>query len=151
MRVLHGNLLTLAAAGTFDVIIHGCNCFNTMGAGIAKSIQQQFPAALAADEATEKGSRTKLGDYSKATVDCAGHSLTIVNAYTQYHWMGKRKLADYDAIRNVFAKVKQDFSGKKIGYPLLGAGLAGGDWEVISKIINEELEGENHTLVKFVK
>jgi len=29
----------------------------------------------------------------------------------------------------------------------IGAGLAGGDWEIISSIINEELEGEDHTCV----
>ncbi|WP_444933164.1 hypothetical protein [Microbulbifer sp. JTAC008] len=59
-------------------------------------------------------------------------------------------MADYEAIRSVFTKVKKDFPGKRIGYPLIGAGLAGGDWEVISSIIENELEGENHTLVKFV-
>ena len=41
------------------------------------------------------------------------------------------------------------FGGKRIGYPLIGAGLAGGDWQIISAIINEELVGENHTLVRF--
>ena len=43
------------------------------------------------------------------------------------------------------------FSGRKIGYPKIGAGLAGGDWEVIEKIIDAELEGEDHALVEFVK
>ena len=32
---------------------------------------------------------------------------------------------------------------------LIGAGLAGGDWKVISKIISEELQGEDYTLVEF--
>jgi len=41
------------------------------------------------------------------------------------------------------------FSGKRIAYPLLGAGLAGGDWDIISKIISKVLENEDHTLVKF--
>jgi len=34
---------------------------------------------------------------------------------------------------------------------MIGAGLAGGDWGVISTIIKEELEGEDHTLVLFEK
>ena len=46
--------------------------------------------------------------------------------------------------------VKHHFSGKRIGYPLIGAGLAGGDWGAISAIIDEELAGEDHTLVEFV-
>ena len=57
MQTVRGDLLALTNAGDFDVIIHGCNCQNTMGAGIAKSIKQQFPAAYADDLATEKGRR----------------------------------------------------------------------------------------------
>ena len=38
MNIVKGNLVTLALAGEFDVIIHGCNCFNTMGSGVAKDI-----------------------------------------------------------------------------------------------------------------
>ena len=149
MRTVKGDLLKLAAAGEFDVIIHGCNCFHTMGAGIAKSIKQRFPDAFAADLETEMGSRAKLGSFSSATVDCDGRALTIVNAYTQFDMGGRRINADYDAIRSVFRKIKSTFPGKRIGYPMIGAGLAGGDWNVISRIINEELNGENHTLVEY--
>jgi O-acetyl-ADP-ribose deacetylase (regulator of RNase III) len=39
------------------------------------------------------------------------------------------------------------FAGKRIGYPKIGAGLAGGDWSIIEEIIDRELEGEDHTLV----
>ena len=35
MKIIKGNLISLALAGEFEVIIHGCNCFCTMGAGIA--------------------------------------------------------------------------------------------------------------------
>ena len=45
--------------------------------------------------------------------------------------------------------VKMEFAGRRIGYPMIGAGLAGGDWMMISRIISEELDGENHTLVEF--
>jgi len=149
MQIVEGDLLTLAAAGQFDVIIHGCNCQNTMGAGIAKSIKQKFPAAYAADLATEKGSRSKLGSYSWAKVDCNGHELTIVNAYTQFRWRGSGVKVDYDAIRLVFSAINSDFDGNRIAYPVIGAGLAGGDWNIISKIIGEELSGQDHTLVKY--
>lgn len=39
MKVLHGDLISLALAGHFEAIVHGCNCFCTMGAGIAKAIR----------------------------------------------------------------------------------------------------------------
>lgn len=150
MKTIHGDLLALAADGVFDVIVHGCNCQCTMGAGIAKSIKAQFPAAYSADLQTQKGSRDKLGTISTATVEFEnGHELTIVNAYTQYHWRGRGVLVDYDAVRSAFRQIKIQFSGRRIGYPRIGAGMAKGDWNVISKIISEELSGEDHTLVEF--
>ncbi len=44
--------------------------------------------------------------------------------------------------------LKHNFPGKRIGYPEIGAGLARDDWKIISRIINEELAGEDHTLVE---
>lgn len=45
MRNVQGDLIELALNGVFDVIVHGCNCQCTMGAGIAKSIRAKFPEA----------------------------------------------------------------------------------------------------------
>lgn len=39
MILEQGDLIERAENGDFDVIIQGCNCFHTMGAGIAKSIR----------------------------------------------------------------------------------------------------------------
>ena len=101
MKVLHGDLLAMAAQ-EFDVIIHGCNCFCTMGAGIAKSVKQQFPAAYQADLMTHEGDPNKLGTYTSATVTCQKNSkdskqpqeLIIVNAYTQYYWKPREKIVN---------------------------------------------------------
>ncbi len=151
MQVVKGDLIKLALQKEFDVIIHGCNCQCAMGAGIAKAIKDTFPEAYAADLKTEKGSKDKLGTISCAVVNRNEHETTIVNGYTQYHWTGPGVLADYDAIRAVLRHIKDNFSGKKIGYPKIGAGLAGGDWDVIAKIIDQELDGEDHTLVEFAR
>ncbi|MCP4114680.1 MAG: phosphatase [Desulfobacteraceae bacterium] len=151
MKTVNGDLIKLAMDGEFDVIIHGCNCFCTMGAGIAKTVKTQFPEAYEADLATKEGDRSKLGSFSHAEVVRDGHAVTIVNAYTQFHYSGPGVIVDYGAIRAVFERIKSRFSGKRIGYPLIGAGLAGGDWRVISGIIDEALGGEDHTLVKFAK
>ena len=151
MRKIKGDLIKLAIDGEFDLIIHGCNCFCTMGAGIAKTIKQKFPEAYKADLNTEKGSKSKLGTISYAESETAKGRLIVINGYTQFNWRGNGKKADYDAIRIVFKTVKEKFSGLRIGYPAIGAGLAGGDWNVISEIIEQELNGENHTFVEYVK
>lgn len=150
MNIIEGDLIALALAGRFDVIVHGCNCFCTMGAGIARVVQDEFPEAYAADLVTVKGDRNKLGDFSFATVMRKQHQITIVNGYTQFHFHGDSVLVDYDAVERLFTKIKQQFSGKRIGYPKIGAGLAGGDWDRISQIIDDKLTGEDHHLVLFV-
>jgi O-acetyl-ADP-ribose deacetylase (regulator of RNase III) len=151
MQIEQGDLVQKAKAGEFDVIVHGCNCFCQMGAGIAKTIKQVFPAAYQADLATDAGDRMKLGTYSVAHVAVPGKMLAIVNGYTQYHWRGIGVKADYAAIRQVFRNVKQAYTGCRIGYPALGAGLAGGNWAIIAAIIDEELTGEEHVFVQWAK
>jgi len=151
MKTINGDLIQLALNGEFDVIIHGCNCFCTMGAGIAKSIKAKFPEAYHADLCTTKGDKSKLGSFSSAIIKIDKHEIHVINAYTQYHWKGTGKKVDYDAIQSVFSKIKTQYSGKRIAFPLIGAGLGGGDWQVIKKIIETELKGEDHTLVIFNK
>jgi len=151
MKTVQGDLIQMALDGKFDVMIHGCNCQCAMGKGIAKSIKETFPAAYEADcNLTEKGDRGKLGSFSHVTIPLDNGTVTVVNGYTQFHWKGPEGKADYEAIRNVMRGVKEKFAGQRIGYPKIGAGLAGGDWEVISAIIDEELAGEDHTLVEYV-
>jgi O-acetyl-ADP-ribose deacetylase (regulator of RNase III) len=149
MNIIRGDLIELAKAGAFDVIIQGCNCQCRMARGIALTIKQQFPEAYTADCQTEIGDRAKLGKFTTVDINRDGFDFTIVNGYTQFHWQGEGVLADYDAIRSVFRQIKQQFGGKRIGYPKIGAGLARGDWEIIAGIIETELAGENHTYVDF--
>jgi len=46
LHAIKGNLITLAKKGEFDVIVHGCNCLNVMGAGIAKQIKKTFSRSI---------------------------------------------------------------------------------------------------------
>ena len=150
--VVTGDLVKLTFSARWDVIVHGCNCFCTMGAGIAKQIKETFPIAYKADCSTTTGDRKKLGSYTSASIKYPNppnppHDLTIVNAYTQYKY-GTGMHVDYEAIGCVFHSLAEDFKGKRIVYPKIGADCdAGGDWDIISKIINKELHGFDHTLV----
>ena len=149
MKIIQGDLVAMAQQGQFDVIVHGCNCFCAMGAGIAKSIRRAFPQAYEADLKTRKGDKSKLGSISWAKIPLDAKNLFVVNAYTQYRFSWKGKDVDYEAIRNAFREIKKQFSGLKIAYPAIGAGLAGGDWEIIAEIIEEELLGEDHYFIEF--
>ena len=129
----------------YDAIIHGCNCFNTMGAGLAKSIKLKFPNAYYEDLKTKKGDIKKLGTYTSVITKYG----IIINAYTQYSYSYKKTTCDYEAIRNVFISLNKDFKGKFIGIPKIGSGLAGGDWLKIYNIINEVTPDLNIEVVEF--
>jgi O-acetyl-ADP-ribose deacetylase (regulator of RNase III) len=120
-----------------------------MGSGIAKQIAHHFPLAKEADLATEKGNRYKLGIYSYAYI--SEYDLIIINAYIQYRYGWNKVHADMNAIRNIFNNLKQHLSGKRFGLPRIGAGHAKGNWNEISKIIEEELYDEDVTLVNYLK
>lgn len=150
MNEIKGNLISLATNGEFDAIIHGCNCFCTMGKGIALDIKNEFPEAYDADKRTKKGDKNKLGTYTTAIIEKSLNvkkDFIIVNAYTQYQYWGKGRRVDYDAIRNVFTKINEQFNGKHIGIPMIGAGLAGGHWPTIKQIIEDVMVDSNVTLV----
>lgn len=146
MKIIKGDLIQLAKQrpSQFDLIAHSCNCQNNFGAGIALQIKREFPEAYEADCATIKGDSGKLGTYTFAVIG----GLTLLNIYGQDRF-GRGKHADYGAIRSCLKKIKEDFGDKRIGLPKIGAGLAGGDWEIISKIIEEELEGVDVTIVEY--
>lgn len=147
MKYIDGDLIKLANEGNFDVIGHGCNCFCTMGAGLAKSMKRAFPEITMADNCTTKGDKKKLGTFTH--VDYG--DLVVLNLYIQHEYGSPYPDVEYSAVRECMMKIKKRYSGKRIGLPLIGAGLAGGDWNIISKIIEEELGDEDVTIVKFKK
>lgn len=135
-------------AEQFDVIVQGCNCFCVMGAGIAPQIKAKFPEAYAVDCETVAGDVNKMGTITH-TINTTP---IVVNMYTQFDTKGRRNGEmdfDYDAFRKGLQALKLKFSGKRIGMPKIGSGLAGGDWSIIEKILEEEMRGEYVTVVKW--
>jgi O-acetyl-ADP-ribose deacetylase (regulator of RNase III) len=154
MAIVYGNILDLAEQGAFNAIVHGCNCFCNFGAGLALQIKQRYPAAYKVDLQTIKGDKHKLGQVSVAAVTSTykpDHSFLILNAYTQYNYGRSTVHADYKAIRKCFNYINTYFSNMELGVPMIGAGLAGGDWNIINAIIEEQLINIDYTIVKYKK
>jgi O-acetyl-ADP-ribose deacetylase (regulator of RNase III) len=146
-RLVQGDLIQMASERHFDVIGHGCNCIHNMGAGIAKTLAQRFPQVFEADLLTPKDDPAKLGTYSKAQV--VELDLTILNIYSQHLYRGPLPLANYPAIERAARSIAAEFPGKRLGLPLIGAGLAGGDWLIIKEILGSELEALDLTVVVY--
>lgn len=132
MNIVKGDLLDMASNGTFDVIVHGCNCFNTMGGGIARQIREQYPQAYQVDCQTVSGDIMKLGTFTSVMIDRedVDYPFLIVNAYTQYDFNRADSYSDvfeYASFEVILRKLAHVYPDKLFGFPMIGMGLAGGN------------------------
>lgn len=158
-----GNLIDMAEQGLFDIIVHGCNCQNTMGSGIAKEIRERYPIAYLAD--SQFGAFAVpinlLGNFSVAQGAGSpefGHRFSIVNAYTQvdYNKKGEEFIDrfEYDSFKLILRKLASSYPDKRFGFPYIGMGLAGGNGIRIIGMLEDfgrevKKTGGSVTLVEF--
>lgn len=147
MNYIQGDLLAMALNGDFDAIVHGCNCFHTMGGGIAAQVRRQFPEAYQADLKTRLGDKRKVGTYSFAKLD---NGVVIINAYTQYDMSSGEDVFEYEGFQKILNQLKElrEHGLETFGFPLIGCGLAGGNKDRIMKMIEDTL-GDRATIVEF--
>jgi O-acetyl-ADP-ribose deacetylase (regulator of RNase III) len=164
MKIVSGDLIKLAEEGCFDVIFHGCNCFHVMGGGIARQLADKYPQVARADKLSGYGDKNKLGTFSQARVKASnGNIFTVKNVYTQYRPSYGNDVFVYGAFKE-FLDLQVDYLScmtlpksrpkKRLGFPMIGAGLAGGDWSRILPMIedfaNQVEEYADVTIVEYL-
>ena len=119
-------------------IIHGCNAQGVMGSGVAKLIRDKYPSAYADYNDVYNNKGLELGEI---VVSLQNDGKVIHNAITQKNFGRDASVVyvSYWAIAEVFRKI-DSFGVKEIAMPMIGAGLANGDWNVISAIIENTLQ-----------
>jgi O-acetyl-ADP-ribose deacetylase (regulator of RNase III) len=127
-----------------NILVHQCNCFHTMGGGIAAKIKEKFPEAYTADQKTLQGDKLKMGTYSVASVKKPQPYIKyIVNLYGQYFIGNDVRQTDYEAVYRGLDLLKYNLTKNKmnsliIGFPHgFGCGLGGGNWNIIEVMIQE--------------
>lgn len=142
----------------FDVVCHQVNCIGKMGAGLAKQIADMYPEVKDKYIAhTSKcGSQAVLGTclLSKTisgSNDWRGPKY-IANLYGQLEIGTDKQQTNYRALQYAIqdfykqlSEIKPPTNGYGVPYPYkiafpknMGCGLAGGDWDIVEKIIIKE-------------
>lgn len=158
--VTQGDLLELAELGKFDIIVHGCNCQNTMGSGIAKQIKDRYPDVYEQDRRYHLNTGVgleylKLGNYNITKV-FSKSNFSIVNAYTQFHYLPRGiDHFEYASFAVILQKLAHFYGNYDFGFPYIGMGLAGGDSDRIFGMLEEfaslvEKKGGTATVVEYV-
>lgn len=151
-----GDLLRMARTGLVDGLAHGCNCMHAMGSGIAGQLAREFPEVPMVDiRGTNFSDFTKVGTFTYTTVrshirtaSSTEHAFEVYNCYTQKQpSYDGRDVFEYEAFPALLQKLHRIISanpmiseGYRLGFPQIGAGLAGGDWPRIRQMIVDEFE-----------
>lgn len=148
MQIINGDLIDIIKQNKCSVAIHVANCHHAMGAGVAAALRKNFPEVYAADCSTICSDYNKMGTISVAQLN-EFPSVIVANLYAQYNYGTDKSQLDYDALTCCLKKIKYFYEDQIIAYPyLMGCGLAGGDWDTVSKIIDFEFSKMNHFAVR---
>lgn len=140
-----GNLVDAFINKEINILVHQANCFRTFGTGIAKEIKERLPQAYNADLATGWGDENKLGSYSCAKIF---PGRIVINLYGQYNYGRDKRYTNYGALAKGLSMISQHYASEdvflpqKFGFPKIGCGSAGGDWSVVSEMIEFYFKNE---------
>lgn len=141
-----GNLMNV----TSGHVVHGCNAQGVMNSGVALGVKNTWPAAYE-DYRKRWGATTsglEMGAAYPVQIN-EDPGLVIWNAITQNLYGAGTRQISYDAIVSCFETInaqlhlieeKCDNFPVDVHIPLIGAARGGGNWGIISAIIEESLD-----------
>lgn len=152
MKTITGNILDVKSG----VILHCTNCQDAMGKGVAKALYEKWPLVKEQYHSFNKRKRPLdlLGEFDTVYVE---DGISVINVYGQldycstdgarrFHEKGQRYV-DYGACKIAFNAISHSFRNVEFFFPyLFGCGLAGGDWSIMSELI--EIYFPNATIIK---
>lgn len=130
MNIVIGNLLDAQAP---VIIVHQVNDLGFMGAGLALQIRNKYPNVY--NIYRKHANSSQIGNIQLVKI---GDNRYICNMFSQKGISRVIRTTDYNAMRICFQKLA------KLNIPIalpykIGCGLAGGDWAIVSQMIDEIL------------
>lgn len=143
VNYVKGNLLD----SDCDYICHQVNCQGVMGSGIAKQIRERWPWVFSSYRAYCERRKDKnespLGEIWGVVIDGEGRNARwVVNMFGQDNFgYYEHRFTSYDAFAKCLEAMRDRLpKDKTIGFPKnIGCGLGGGNWKIISALIEEIL------------
>jgi O-acetyl-ADP-ribose deacetylase (regulator of RNase III) len=122
------------------IIAHVCNNYGGWGAGFVLAISKKWPSPEKVYRDSAFYTNLELGTTQFVSVS---ETITVANMIAQNGFVSKNNpvAISYADLRLCLfdVMVRARHEGASVHGPKFGAGLGGGDWKVIEKIIQEEL------------
>jgi O-acetyl-ADP-ribose deacetylase (regulator of RNase III) len=123
-----------------ELIIHQVNCLGVMGSGLAKAIKDRYPAAFreynklcSDDVVVPKNKLLGIAQFVRVY-----DNRVVCNLFGQFTFLPRTvRHTDYDALRTGFETIKKTYPKIDIAVPKIGCGLGGGDWKIVSTMLEE--------------
>jgi O-acetyl-ADP-ribose deacetylase (regulator of RNase III) len=135
-----------------NILGHQTNCLGIMGAGLAVQIKKQYPEVFEAYKRLcekHKKSRTLMGKCQIVSTKQEGRY--IANLFGQYDISRNHVQTEYEYLRKALETLKEEAKKRNLSVGLpwqLGSGLAGGDWNIVKKMIEEVFHDYPVTIYK---
>lgn len=131
-----------------DILIHQVNIDGIMGGGVARQLADQYPGL---ENYYSEYCKRKDYDYKKLRGEVcfylAEDKKVIANIFSQ----DKDFNTDYEAMKMCLEKVRKnaDINNLTMALPFkIGCGIANGDWEIVSEIINKAFKNDSINIYK---
>lgn len=142
------------------IIAHGVNCQNVMGSGVARALFMKWPEVKFNyhqmfnefhDYAGEEGEGFMGSIQAIELVE----DKIVVNCFTQMYYGNDfdTRYLSYDALEECMWNLYDlclEYGEYEVAIPLIGCGLAGGEWSVVKAIL-EVVFPEEFTVKVYIK
>lgn len=152
ITIVQGNILNAIE----DIICHQVNCRGIMGGGLAKQIKNKYPEIYKEYKELCDSKPFQEDLLSSLQVCKTKDGKYIANLFGQINYGIHERQTDYMALKLSLKSLIVEcynpssvLENKSIALPYnIGCGLAGGDWNIVYKIIEEVFINYNVTIYK---
>lgn len=136
VNMYYGDILNIERG----IVCHQVNCMGKMGAGIALAIRKRWPVVYTDYMNTYYARQLALGTVVLSVI--VHGELYVASLCGQYYYGRKGRYTDYEAVGKCLEKV--DIISKDFNLPVfipykMGCSLAGGDWNLVYRIIDSKM------------
>lgn len=149
IKIVSSNILNAKE----DIICHQTNGMAVMGTGIAKQIRDKYPEVFEKYKNYCNSIDLFIELLGKVQPIKCHDGKIVCNLFGQHRYGRDKRYTDYSAVKECLSKIKSYAQNKGLSIALpynMGCMNAGGDWNIVYKMIEEVFNDYDVTIYKLI-